>query len=49
MTSDPLTLILSLTNMKKKKNVYIQTSLEKNVFNLLCVGGKVNSSVLFIK
>ena len=48
MTSDPLTLILSLTNMKKK-NVYMQTSLEKNVFNLLCVGGKVNSSVFFIK
>ena len=48
MTSDPLTLILSLTNMKKK-NVYIQTSLEKNVFNLLCVGGKVNSSVFLIK
>ena len=48
MTSDPLTLILSLTNMKKK-NVYIQTCLEKNVFNLLYVGGKVNSSVFLVK
>lgn len=47
MTSDPLTLITSLTNMKKKK-VYIQTGLKEKVFNFLCVGGKVNSGVFLV-